>query len=248
MKSVLSILLISLGFVVSGQRSYIYGVVKDSASKEEMIGVHVRNINAELLTSTNPKGAFKIPAQVGDTLVFSSVGYQMIAWVALEDWFDEKEIEFLIPVSTIYLEEVVVGKFPEYQRFKDKILELEAVDSSFHVYGVPRVALENNQNVNPSLSISGPFSALHNAFGKSAKEKRKMQKILQDKQTQDKAELKFSREWAEESTQLDGDKLTSFIAYCNFSDRYIAETPLYIIHEHMMALLPKFLEEYDDQS
>jgi len=57
------------------QRNYLYGVVKDSVSKEVMIDAHIKNISAGLITSTSYRGAFKIPAKEGDSLVVSSVGH-----------------------------------------------------------------------------------------------------------------------------------------------------------------------------
>ena len=44
-------------------------------------------------------------------------------------------------------------------------------------------------------------------------------------------------------TSLEGDELTSFIAYCKFTPEYIAETYIYFIHEKMMALLDDFPDE-----
>ena len=233
------------------QRAYIYGVVQDSASREVMIGVHIQNINAGLLTFTGPNGKFKIPAKAGDTLYLSSVGHQSLAWVAEESWFDGKEIDFLLPVNTIYLEEVVVGEFPEYVRFKDQILNTEAVDSVYEGYGVPRVEmnpypqLEKKQYLHPAYVFFHPISAIHHSVSKREKEKRKMQTIRRQSHMTERANFKFTREWVSEATNLKGEKLTSFIEYCNFSTKYLSETPLYMIHEQIMALLPDFLESYD---
>lgn len=214
--------------------------------------MHVRNINAGLLTSTDPYGKFKIPAMVGDTLVLSSVGHQTLAWIAKEEWFDEQEVEFLLPVNTIYLEEVVVGEFPEYERFKDQIISTEVEDTTFHAYGVPIVKMdpypqmEKNEYLNPVFVFFHPVSALHHSFSKKEKEKRKMQQIRKQQFMMENVNLKFTRDWVAESTKLEGDKLTSFIAFCNFTPEYIAATPEYMIHERMMALLPDFLKEYDN--
>ncbi|MEM7297137.1 MAG: carboxypeptidase-like regulatory domain-containing protein [Bacteroidota bacterium] len=253
MKSFLTIGLLLVSLAGFSQRNYIYGVVRDSASNQDMIGAHARNINAGLLTSTDPYGKFKIPAKVGDTLVLSSMGHQTLAWVAKEEWFNEEEIEFLLPVNTIYLDEVVVGEFPEYERFKDQIINTEVEDTTFQVYGVPIVKmkehnqLEKNQYLNPAYVFFHPLSALHHSVSKKEREKRKMQQIRKQSFATERAQLKFTRDWVSESTKLEGDKLTSFIAYCNFSTEYIAATPIYMIHERMMALLPNFLEDYENE-
>ncbi|MEM0941436.1 MAG: carboxypeptidase-like regulatory domain-containing protein [Bacteroidota bacterium] len=234
-------------FISYGQRTYVFGIVIDSTTQEEITGAHVKNMNAGLLTSANIKGKFKIPAQIGDTLVLSSVGYKTLAWVVKENWFNVESTTFFLPINTIYLDEVVVDKYPEYERFKEQITQMDIEDSTFEVYGVPRVVIPKNASLNASLSISGPFSAMHNAFSKKAKEQRKVRQLLQERDTQDKVRQKFTRDWIAELTKLEGDKLTSFIAYCNFSQEYLKDTPKYIIHEDMMALLPHFLEEYKNK-
>ena len=221
--------------------------MKDSASLDPMIAAHVLNRNKGLVTYTNSDGEFKIPAPVGDTLVISNVGYQTLAWIVEKGW-DQGKV-FLLPTSTIYLDEVVVGKLPTYTRFKEQVMNVQVADSSYVVPGVIITETESPDGIlslNGGLTIKGPFSRLYNAFSKKAKEKKKFKKILSKKPLHDKANLKFTRSWVSQTTKLTGDTLTSFIEYCNFSVEYIAEMPRYIIYEDMMALLPEFLSEYED--
>ncbi len=212
-----------------------------------MEAVHIRNINAGLVTSSNAEGRFKIPAQMGDTLVLSNVGYKTLAWAAKDAWFGEETMVFYLPMKTFYLDEVVVNKHPEYEQFKEELASMDVEDSSFQVHGVPKVIITENDRLNGALNVRGPFSAIHNRFSKRAKELRKVRKVLQKHGTQSKARSKFTREWVAKSTNLEGDKLTSFIEYCHFSQEYLAETSEYLIYEDMMALLPAFLEEYEDR-
>ena len=44
-------------------------------------------------------------------------------------------------------------------------------------------------------------------------------------------------------TDLSGEELTNFIAYCKFSIDYLVETTVYDIHLKMMALLVDFKAE-----
>ncbi len=239
-------------FSSKAQRNYIYGVVKDSLSQEPMIGAHIQNVDAGSLTSTNAEGKFKIPAQVGDTIVISSVGHKTLAWVADSSWFKQNEIDFLLAVNTIYLDEVVVGEFPEYERFKDLIIKEQPKDTTFEIFGVPRVVMdpypqmEKSEYLNPVFVFFHPISAIHHSVSKKEKEKRKMQQIRKTRFITEKARLKFTREWVSENTKLEGDKLTSFIAYCNFSEDYLASASQFAIYELMMDLLPKFLKEYEE--
>lgn len=234
----------------TAQRRYLGGVVRDSLSGQDMIGVHVRNIDAGNITSTNPYGKFQIPAQLGDTLVLSSVGHKTLAWVVSQDWFESEENEFLLPVNTVYLEEVVVGDFPEYRRFKELILEEQPVDTTLKIFGIAPVVMKGDNRLNesyirnPLFAVFHPIDFVYQNFSKREKEKRQYHKIVQNQYAKEKVNLKFTREWVGEMTELEGDKLTSFIAYCNFETSYLAKTPLYIINERMIELMPIFLKEY----
>lgn len=225
----------------------MFGVVKDSITQEEMIGTHVQNITAGRLAITDAYGKFRMPAQVGDTLVFSNVGYEVLGWVAEESWFEGERVGFLLRVDTIYLEEVVVGEFPEYERFKQIIVETKAEDTSFWYHGMKKpvmeehTVLEKKDYANPLYVMTHPISFLHHSISKKEKEKRKMQQINKQRGIVTQAEQKFTRGWVSERTRLEGDRLTNFISYCNFSTEYLAKTPLYMIHEKMMAMLDDFL-------
>ena len=244
MKSLLYILLLLNSLVLFAQRDYIYGSVVDS-THYPLSDVYIRNISAGSITNTDTEGDFRIPAQLGDTLSISYIGYETLQARVDETWILGEPATIRLMAKTTFLDEVTVTKFPEYQQFKEQIMATDPADTSFQVYGVPKVAITEEDRLNASLAIRGPFSAVHNAFSKRAKEQKKVRKMLQNQGNREKARTKFSREWVSEMTSLQGEKLTSFIAFCNFSEAYLVSTPEYVIHEDMMALLPKFLQEYD---
>ncbi len=230
----------------------MYGVVKDSVTKEEIIGSHIRNLTSGKLAISDEYGKFRIPAQQGDTLMISNVGYQILGWVTEETWFSQEIVEFHLPVDTVYLEEVVIGEMPEYSRFKQMIVDADADDTSFWYYGVDQpnmqenTVLEKKQYTNPVYIVTHPIGFLHNALSKKEKEKRKMQQIRKNQHVTSKVRQKFTREWVSEMTKLQGDQLTDFIAFCKFTPKYIAETELYMIHERMMALLDDFMVQQSE--
>ena len=219
----------------------------DSTTKEEIIGTHIRNLSSDKLAIADEYGKFRIPVQKGDTLMFSNVGYQTLGWIADESWFEKERVEFLLPVDTVYLQEVVIGEFPDYSRFKQMLVDAEVDDTSFWYHGVPQpnmeehTVMEKKEFTNPVFIATHPISFLHNAFSKKEKEKRKMQQISKNKNVTTKARQKFTREWVGEMTKLKGDQLTDFIAFCKFTPTYIAKTELYMIHERMMTLLDDFM-------
>lgn len=246
MRSVLFIAFAVNCLIASSQRSYITGSVVDT-TKLAMSEVYIRNISAGSITSTNENGDFQIPTILGDSISITHIGYENLFVIVNENWIENGSAIFQLTPKTTFLDEVTVTKFPEYREFKGQVLSTNADDTSFQIYGVSKVVITREDRLNASLKSRGPISLMHNAFSKRAKEQKKVRKLIRNQGTYDNAERNFSREWVGELTQLSGDKLTSFIAFCDFTDSYLATTPEYIIHEEMMALLPKFLDQYEEK-
>lgn len=238
--------IIACAFVIASlslfsQRIYLAGKVVDKLAGEDLADVSVRNISAGLLGTTNASGIFKIPGKPGDSVSLSYIGYQTITVVLSDSIFAEDELMFFLQPEVTYLEEVTITKFPEYADFKQEILQTNPDSEVFQPYGVPLVAIKPEDRLNASLKASGPFSALHKTFSKKAREQKKVKKLYAEKEHYDKAIKKFNRQWVSENTGLEGDLLTSFMAYCNFSYAFLAKSPEYLIYEDMMAKLPQFL-------
>ena len=64
--------------------------------------------------------------------------------------------------------------------------------------------------------------------------------MLQRESITQRVHQKFTRDWVQNVTGLEGDKLTSFIYYCDYSLDYLDRTPLYMIQEDLLAKLEDF--------
>ena len=215
-----------------------------------MIGVHVSNQNAGLLTNTNLNGTFKIPVQPGDSLLLTFVGYEPLTFVVPEGQETEL-LSFQMMQTVTQLAEVEVNVFPEYWRFKQMIVDSQPEDTEHVVFGLDAIplnayALEANEQKIVPENYQAPTLAIGFNLGgltKEGKEKRKLEKILAKQEIERKAYLKFNREWIAKETKLNGDELTDFIAYCKFKPEYLANSTLFEIRERMMALLEDFKAE-----
>lgn len=240
----ISILLTALsGFA---QRNYLYGKVTESTTIEPVIGAHIRNTSAGLVTSSNVNGKFKIPVRAGDSLVITFVGYKTIEYYVKANTSDT--INFRLKQIVTQLSEVEVNVFPEYARFKDLIIETQPADTAFIVSGLTEIPLDafpipvNEQDITPpdyhapSLAVGFDLGG----FSKKGKEKKKFQKLLARQQMVRTAQRKFNRDWVADATRLSGDELTDFIAFCDFSVEYLVDATVFDIHQRMMALLDEF--------
>ncbi len=135
MRITLFISLVILSLLASAQRKYIHGIVRDSSITSILEQAHVRNITTSKLAVLNVYGKFRIPAQKGDTLIISHIGFQNLVKVVEESWFKEELLEFELSPDPIFLPEVVINDFPDYDRFKQMIVEIE-LEPELEIYGM----------------------------------------------------------------------------------------------------------------
>ena len=231
-----------------GQDRIIKGVIVND-QEQPIHGAHIYNYSNSILTVSDVNGAFSILSSSGDTISITHVGLERIDFIVTDQQFTEQSL-FSLAYSTIVLEEVTVG-LPSYEGFKELILETNPPDTSFEIFGLKdidfnKVAFTDKPPIpsaNERFRIPTPsgFRARFDMGGLTRRNK-ELKKLNKIKQRSAEAARKFSREWVASETNLEGDSLTYFIQFCNFSDRYIEETPLYLIREELLKLLSEFRE------
>ena len=245
-----SLLLICIVLVFAGhaQRKMLDGQVSDQ-QRIGIPGVHVRNLTIDKITVSSEDGSFRIPAQVSDTLLLTSVGFRPLKIVVENNWFDS-QINLTMVVGSIELDEVTINSIPSIELFKERVANLKLKDpTEFWYFGIEKPVMtgdkmvETNKYKSPLFAILQPTSFLYYNFSKKEKEKRKIHSIIKSQPTRDRAYKKFNREWVQKETGLEGDKLTDFIAFCDYDIDYLDRTSLYIIKENMMTKLEEFKEE-----
>lgn len=227
------------------QRIMLSGVVTDETGNA-LIGTHVRNITTDKITVTSVEGRFALPAQPGDTLLLSNIGFAQLIHIVRVGNFAEVPI-LLMKTSTTSLQELTVLSLPTLKQFKEMIMEEKVKDTAeFWYFGVAKpkpkqYKMESGQVHKKFLfAVLQPTDFLYYNLSKKEKEKRKYYQIQRGQDTKENAEEKFSREWVSEQTGLEGEDLTDFIALCNFSFDYLDRFPLYVIREDMMEKLKQF--------
>lgn len=233
---------------IAFSQDMVSGRLLDSATSEPVPFAHVSNFSDGGGSITRADGSFNILATVGDTLVFSIVGYETLGWIVDKSWFSGRK-NLLLPQDTLLLQDVTVYDIPPEAIFKQRILDYQPQDTSFWYHGMPEpktggdpMLTEKTLN-NPLFAITHPTDFLYHKFSKREKEKRTYHKVTQRQSRERIAYAKFNREWVKEVTRLEGDELTDFIQFCDFSLDYLEKTPQYIIREELLARLVAFKRE-----
>jgi len=227
------------------QSGYFNGAVLDSTTADPVQFAHIMNLSGKSQDISDVNGKFQIVGNVGDTILISIVGYQKMGWIIEQDWFD-KEVKLKLPQDTILLEGVVVNEMPTEEIFKQRILNYQPEDTSFWYYGMPEPVTKEDMTLNekvirnPLYIAAHPLTAAYYNLSKQEKERRKYHKIQTSELQQNRVYQKFTRDWVEDVTGLQGDELTRFITFCDYSLSYLDKTPLYLIQEDMIAKLQEF--------
>lgn len=102
------------------------GVIFTEDSSSVVPGVHIYVPKAGRGTTSNPYGFFSMPVLEGDSIIFSSVGFERSHYIIPEHDKDQslKKIVYM-QEDVRYLEEVEVFPFPSEATFKAAVLAAE---------------------------------------------------------------------------------------------------------------------------
>lgn len=239
------IVLLLLAGSVNAQE--MMGFVVDHGANQPLHGAHVRNVSARQLVTTGADGAFRLPVSVGDSILITFVGYADYSFIVQESYVRSR---LLIPLleTEVTLDDVVVTPFSEYPQ--KPVIELDSLVAMPML--LPEVSADymydpRDETMPSKMAPTVGIRLNFEKFTKGKKEKVHYAKSLDQDEKWKIAEQKFNREWLTEITKLEGDELTYFIAYCNFSVDYLAQVTLLDIQDYVLAKLERYRAEKEPE-
>ena len=231
----------------SGIRVFSGRIIDDSL-EYALPSVHVWNESTRMGTISNEAGEFRISLRNQDTLVFSAVGYMSSVMVVSPSM---NQLVRLRP-KLYEIDEVVVRRFSSYESFIYEVVHHEVSESKITemkeymqvMSTVAALEADRERAVEDKLE-TGRFGYITPLGRGMDREKEFKDKMDAKKKRERVIQGKFNRELVRDLTHLDGDELTGFIAYCNFSEDYLYETDLYTIMEDMYAKLDDYHKMID---
>jgi len=247
--ALLLILLISshrvTGQIDSIRHEVFSGKIIDDSLEYALPSVHLWNESTRMGGISDDSGEFSIRVRNQDTIVFSAIGYYSYVMVVSPS-MTETEVIRLKP-KRYEIEEVVVRRFPSYESFIYQVAHLELPETKTtelreYVQVLSTAAAleaDRERTVEDKLG-TGRFGYI-TPLGKGIdREKAFKEKMDAQKKKERVIHAKFNRVLVGDITHLDGDELTEFIAFCNFSEEYLYETDLYTIMEDLYAKLDDY--------
>jgi len=236
---ILFLIAISPVLVNAQQRTMIAGIVLDPESGKGVAAAHVLNLTDSLATITSPEGAFKIPVQLGDSLVFSSIGYHMRAIIISEKQLLSDFLQINMAARDYQLSEVEVNPLGTKDQFRKKFMDLEVDDGSIEIAGIkkppvdPRTipVTEDKNEIKKAKYLLSPASFIYGNLSKDAKARQELHRLEAEKEKHRYNYQKFNDPKVENITGYTGEKLHEFMDFCNFS-----EADIYRMSEYELTI------------
>jgi len=187
---------------------------------------HIINKTQNMGTVSDEFGIFTVTANVGDSLMFSVLGYARKTIAVHDSMYTNNRTVKLQPIAYV-LSEVEIGLLSTYDRFKRDMLSKEAEEaykiaplSKFNVYKPP---LPNQGGINLPLvyPLANPITFLYNQWSKEGKQLRYYQSLINGTAEFIIIGDKFNGLLVKQLTGLENDELVKFMSFCMFTKEYL---------------------------
>lgn len=204
---------------------------------------HIWNESTRQSGFSNDHGEFSIKVRGQDTLVFTTLGYFSEVVVVSNSSLNHP-VEVRLSPKRYEIGEVVVRRFRNYESFKYQVLNLDLPEEkTADLQAIIKVtstaaALEADREraVKDKQDGFGSGFGYVTPLGRGIdREKAFKEKMSNLKKREQVIAAKFNRVLVGDITKLEGDELTEFIAFCNFSEDYLYESDLYAITDALYA-------------
>ncbi|MDR1761418.1 MAG: carboxypeptidase-like regulatory domain-containing protein [Bacteroidales bacterium] len=229
-------LLLLFATTVAAQ-SRFSGSCLDMQTNHAINGMYVENANRNRLTHTDTSGSFSIQAEIGDTLVFSAIGYEWAKYVITNYNFQTLHFE-----QHIYnLQQVVKYAPREYETFKYQIVSMDFLNDSLHQNIESNEVFSSKPPETFGYTIEGPITALYNAFSKRAQNEQRAQELFAHKYDIIVINNKISKEFVMDLLKMPEENFNDFMVFCSFSDEFLVKISEYDLAIFLFRKYEEFL-------
>lgn len=228
----------------------IKGEVLDDSTGLYIPFANIFNESKKTWDYTNEEGNFSIWADVGDTIMYSAVGY-LSQVIFITDSLIKENLVINLEPRAYEIGEVTIKSIKPYSKFKQDVLNLD----------LPRTELDSisdelTQQSKEAAIIADYDREVKEVFAredgtlfviglsnlssrKEHKQQKALKKAVNESEEKKIIDKKYNREIVKRLTKLTDSELTDFMIFCNFSNEFLLETNDYGIGK---AILEKFIE------
>lgn len=208
-----------LGCISVSAQSFLHGRVFDRGYDRVVIAASAKNISSNKLSISDMGGNYKIPASIGDRIIFSSAGYIADTIIVKQSMLTDG-LDIYLTTNIIQLEDVEVGGLTKYQT--DSITRAEEFADAL---GASRSKLVGGKGNTPTDGVGVTFSPISH-FSKKEKEQRRFKRMFLKQEEEYYVDYKFPYQYISRITGLTGDSLRTFMfkyrptyTFCRANDK-----------------------------
>ncbi|MDG1329623.1 MAG: hypothetical protein P8P27_05225 [Flavobacteriaceae bacterium] len=201
--------------IASSQQIDLEGKVTNAFDIE---GIHILNKTSKYNTVTNEFGEFVIRIQVQDTIIFSSIKYQIKELIITEDIYYKKKININLNELVNELDEVLIGNTLTGDLFTDlKNIKVEET-FNFDNVGIPGFKGEPEEKIVPLAAAAFPLNvnieALYKHIGGYYKKLKIQRKWTNENLTVVEIMDYYGFNFFEDAYRIPNNKLYDFLLFC----------------------------------
>ena len=201
--------------IASSQQIDLEGKVTNAFDIE---GIHILNKTSKYNTVTNKFGEFVIRIQVQDTIIFSSIKYQIKELIITEDIYHKKKININLNELVNELDEVLIGNTLTGDLFTDlKNIKVEET-FNFDNVGIPGFKGEPEEKIVPLAAAAFPLNvnieALYKHIGGYYKKLKIQRKWTNENLTVVEIMDYYGFNFFEDAYRIPNNKLYDFLLFC----------------------------------
>ncbi|MDD3859477.1 MAG: carboxypeptidase-like regulatory domain-containing protein [Bacteroidales bacterium] len=228
--------IVSAQFLRIADRVIIAGYVFEESNGLPLpyVNVYVKKTRNGTITDTS--GYFLLTANINDTIVFSSLGFdKKYVGVSEEDAENSKPLIVFLDTKIYELKSVEIIALKRYKQLEYEITNMKLPENeyTYAIANFPCRPSDIDYYTRSSTPVSGlgivfsPITALYDMFSKEGKEKQKLLELQEKDYLNSIIESKISIALVMKITGLNQEECKVFLNWCNFSSDFLLKLTEY---------------------
>ncbi len=215
MRKVVLVFLIITSFRTFGQTKTLRGRI--IAKSLEGYAINIVNFTNKTGTTNDEYGVFEIPANIGDSITFSSVQYELLSIIITSKHLEEEKVEIVLKPKIQLLEQVQVSNIKLSGNLDNDVGKVELkpfVDNQ--ILGLPFTDKPQPTQIQRRIytARSGILDLPINYLNGKLKKLKRIKALTDLQHLVQKAETTFNTSFFVNELELSEDLITDFMYYC----------------------------------
>jgi len=235
----------------SYSQTYFNGTIIHSSTRQPLIGANIINLTSLSGTTTDYNGMFSIPAQVGDSIMISFMGFKTVNIKLTEKQLKEHQTIYMVETPLV-LDEVIVstGQLTGDLKVDINLIPVqEPIDISPKIasmFGDPKPTSLTRIN-DAFKKIMNPVDLIYDIFSTRSKDLRRLEKIKEEEKVREILSNKFDREILSRLLKIDKKDVYLVLEICDYSEQFITKANDLQILEAILNCYSKYHRFFDEK-